>query len=184
MSLLVWVDQVWWIEECARKEFLSEKITLSQSRSKFSFAQKRIFFWRVFWTVEVSSLCFEIWANKRLLIITWYSIYITWYLDPFYTKLLARHAMIDEDSSQTLVKSFYPSLTSFFCTETQSGRSSTFLHRNSVSSTYICLRLFHVFSSSSIWHFRSFWMQTQKHGFRNVMRTRHSWWNMSFCDQG
>jgi len=53
---LLWVDQIWWKKECAQKELSSEKITLFQSRSKFS--SKWIFFRHVFWTIAVSSLCF------------------------------------------------------------------------------------------------------------------------------
>jgi len=36
------------------------------------------------------------------------------YLDPFYTKSLARYAMIDKDSSQTITKSLCPPFSSFF----------------------------------------------------------------------
>jgi len=82
------------------------------------------------------------------------------YRNPFYAKPLARHAMIDEDSSQTIIKSLCPF---FFCLPsllffTQSHDLTghrRFLRRNSVSPTYKCLWLFHVFSSCS-WHFGLF----------------------------
>jgi len=163
MSLLVWVDQVWLIEERAQKEASSEKITLSQSRSKFSFAQASLFSTCFsdssgFFTVLQN---FTPWANKRLLIVSHDT------FRPFLRKIACpprndRRGFFSNTRKITLSSVFV-----VFCTEPWSGKSSTFFYVEITfhSLIYKCLRLFHVFSSGSIRHFRSFRMQTQKHGF-------------------
>jgi len=93
-----------------KKNFLFEKITLFQSRSKFSFAEVNYFFDVFFWIDGFFSLCFEISFHEPVnVILKCYMIY----LDLFYAKPLARHIMIDEAFSHP-VKLVCPPFSSFF----------------------------------------------------------------------
>jgi len=104
------------------------------------------------------------------------------YLDPFYAKPLAYHAIIDEDSSQAPIKLFCPPFSSFFTQSHDLIGHWCFLRRNSVSPTYLQISSTFLFSNGSVWHFWFFRMQTQKHGFV-TWYVYAAWWNMSFCDQ-
>jgi len=95
------------------------------------------------------------------------------YLDPFYAKSLARHAIINEDSTQTLVKSLCPSFSLVFAPNHDLADHRCFLHWNSVLPTYLQMSSTFSFSSGSVRDFRSFRMQTQKHGFVTCVHSTH-----------